>query len=139
MLSSQLTGDRSLFVSVCVVSGVPSLCLAHTSTSLQPAAHLASMEYPPNISLYSLSTHHGSRLDFFFSFSPLACASTFKSENSQPAAVAVTCVCRDVIQLLSFPQKSSAKHFCCDIYADSVHLCDPDSFVSGPRIVHFKK
>lgn len=35
----------------------------HTYTlgPLQPTAHLASMEYPLNISLYSLSTHHSSR------------------------------------------------------------------------------
>lgn len=49
-----------------------------------------------------------------------------KSVNSQPTAVAVTCVCGDVIQLLSF-SKSSPKHFCYDTHAHYVHLCDPDS------------
>lgn len=50
---------------MCMVSRVPSVCIAHTlAHTLQPTAHLASMEYPLNISLYSLSTHHGSR---FFS------------------------------------------------------------------------
>lgn len=104
----QMTRDFFFFVSVCMVSGVPSLCITHTFAPLQPTAHLASMEYPLNISLYSLSTHRSLR--FFFLF-PLACVSRYESVSSPPTAVAVTCVFWDVIQLLSFP-KSSPKPSC---------------------------
>lgn len=109
-LRRQATDDWRFFVFMCTVSGVPSLRSTHTFTPLQPTAHLASMEYPLNISLCSLSTIHSSRFDFF-----LVCVFTYKSMNSQPAAVAVTCACRDVIQLLSF-SKSSPKHFCYDTH-----------------------
>lgn len=114
MVSAVISTDRrqmteDFFVSVCMVSGAPSLYITQTFTPLQPTAHLASMEYPLNISLYSLSTHHSSRFDIF----SLACASTYKTGNRHPTAVAVTCVCRETIQLLSF-SKSSPKHFCYD-------------------------
>lgn len=107
----QMTED--FFVSMCMVSGVPSLRITHlrTLTPLQPTAHLASMEYPPNISLYSLSTHHSSRFDYFFLS---LCIHIYKSVKSQPTAVAVTCVCRDVIQQLSFFQNLVQNIFCYD-------------------------
>lgn len=58
----------------------------YTLSPLQPTAHLASMEYPLNISLYILSTHHSSR---------------FPLPVRQPTAAAVTYIFGDIIQLLS--------------------------------------
>jgi len=53
----QMSEDFS--VSVCMASIAPNLCIMHTYTFTppQPTAHLASMEYPLNVSLCSQSTH----------------------------------------------------------------------------------
>lgn len=115
MLSSQQTGDRRLRLFSICVHGLRSPKPphhTHTLSPLQPTAHLASMEYPLNISLYS--PFLTPQLEIFFS----ARASTHTSANSQPTAAAVTCVCWDVIQLLSF-SKSSPKHFCSDTHTSS--------------------
>lgn len=55
------TTEAFFSLSARMVSGVPSLRITHTLSPLQPTAHLASMEYPLNISLYSLSARRSSR------------------------------------------------------------------------------
>lgn len=65
-LSRQATDEWIFFLYLRAWSqDPPSLCITHTFTPLQPTAHLASMEYPLNISLCSLSTHHSSLVDIY--------------------------------------------------------------------------
>ena len=135
MLSSQQTGDRSLFVSVCMVSGVPGLCIAHT-------IHFSSAHCPPSkhgippLHLSLQSVHTGSRLEVFFPTLVLFCSHTSLRTVSQQQWL--TRVSAGML-FRCFHFQNLVQNISAMTYADYVHLCDPDSFVSGPCIIQFPK
>lgn len=94
-------------MNVCERSQESQASASHTLCRLQPIAHLASMEYPLNVALYSLSTHHGSRF-----------AQLVRPHKQSVGMLYSRFHFQNLVQTVSVVM--------CARY---VHLCDPDSFV----------
>lgn len=95
-------------MNVCEWSQESQASASHTLCRLQPIAHLASMEYPLNVSLYSLSTHHGSRFAQLVRPHKLSSVGMLYSR---------------------FPFQNLVQTVSVVLCARCVRLCDPDSFV----------
>lgn len=94
-------------MNVCEWSQESQASASLTLCRLQPIAHLASMEYPLNVALYSLSTHHGSRF-----------AQLVRPHKQSVEMLYSRFHFQNLVQTISVVM--------CARY---VHLCDPDSFV----------